>query len=180
MISDIGINFYPISDIRHPKIHKSAQWLRKQVSWVRILLMWKVFFGYRISEWTQSRYPNPSDIGMTVFQSDIFSSDIGITVHWQNVEVTNAEWTKRQMTKRRKTKRRMGQNIEWKKRWMGQKVEWKKRRMGQKAEWYKTLNGKNVEWKKRRMVQNVEWKNTECDKTSNEKTSNGTKCQKNG
>jgi hypothetical protein len=39
IISDIGINFYPISDIRHPKIHKSAQWLRKQVSWVRILLM---------------------------------------------------------------------------------------------------------------------------------------------
>jgi hypothetical protein len=30
--SDIGINFYPISDIRHPQIHKSAQWLRKQVS----------------------------------------------------------------------------------------------------------------------------------------------------
>jgi hypothetical protein len=32
ILSDIGINFYPISDIRHPKIHKSAQWLRKQVS----------------------------------------------------------------------------------------------------------------------------------------------------
>ncbi len=37
IISDIGINFYPISDIRHPKIYKSAQWLRKQVTWVRIL-----------------------------------------------------------------------------------------------------------------------------------------------
>jgi hypothetical protein len=32
IISDIGIYFYPIFDIRHPKIHKSAQWLRKQVS----------------------------------------------------------------------------------------------------------------------------------------------------
>ncbi len=31
IISDIGINFYAISDIRHPKIHKSTQWLRKQV-----------------------------------------------------------------------------------------------------------------------------------------------------
>jgi hypothetical protein len=39
IILDIGINFYPISDIRNPKIHKSAQWLRKQVSWVGILLM---------------------------------------------------------------------------------------------------------------------------------------------
>jgi hypothetical protein len=25
---DIGINFYPISDIRHPNILRSAQWLR--------------------------------------------------------------------------------------------------------------------------------------------------------
>jgi hypothetical protein len=39
IISDIGTNFYPISDIQHPKILKSAQWLRKQVSWVQILLM---------------------------------------------------------------------------------------------------------------------------------------------
>jgi hypothetical protein len=29
-ISDIGINFYPISDIRHPNILRSAQWLRSK------------------------------------------------------------------------------------------------------------------------------------------------------
>jgi hypothetical protein len=27
-ISDIGMNFHPISDIRRPDVHKSAQWLR--------------------------------------------------------------------------------------------------------------------------------------------------------
>ncbi len=79
IISDIGRNFYPISDIRHPKIHKSAQWLRKQVSWVGILLMWWIFFGYRISEWTQMAISEPFRYRNDSFQSDIFSSDIGTT-----------------------------------------------------------------------------------------------------
>jgi hypothetical protein len=30
IISDIGINFYLISDIRHPNIPKIAQWLRSK------------------------------------------------------------------------------------------------------------------------------------------------------
>jgi hypothetical protein len=28
IISNIGMNFHPKSDIRHPDVHKSAQWLR--------------------------------------------------------------------------------------------------------------------------------------------------------
>ncbi len=30
IISDIGINFYPLSDIRHSNILKIAQWLRSK------------------------------------------------------------------------------------------------------------------------------------------------------
>jgi hypothetical protein len=30
ILSDIRINFYPICDIRHPNIHKLAQWLKNK------------------------------------------------------------------------------------------------------------------------------------------------------
>ncbi len=68
----IGYRNKLLSDIRHPKIHKSAQWLRKQVSLVRILLMWLIFIGYRNG--LGCRYHRNDS-----YQSDIFSSDIGIT-----------------------------------------------------------------------------------------------------
>ncbi len=83
IISDIGINFYPISNVRHPNSIKLAQWLRSKAfacvnKSLRIVSYWcdKYFW---ISEWTQMsmselfRYRNDN------FQSDIFSSDIGIT-----------------------------------------------------------------------------------------------------
>jgi hypothetical protein len=31
IVSDIGINLCPICDVRHPDIHRSAQWLRGKV-----------------------------------------------------------------------------------------------------------------------------------------------------
>jgi hypothetical protein len=41
--------------------------------------MWKVLFGYRISEWTQMSILELFGYRNDSFQSDIFSSDIGIT-----------------------------------------------------------------------------------------------------
>ncbi len=86
IISDIGISFYPISEIRHPLIYSPAQRLRsKALACENKGLGFEscrcdnIRFGYWIPEWTQMsiselfRYRNDS------VQSNIFSSDIGIT-----------------------------------------------------------------------------------------------------
>jgi hypothetical protein len=73
--SDIGINFFPISYIRHPNIYKSAQWLRgKALAREKKGLEFRASgcenIGYRNG--LRCRYRNDS------FQNNIFSSDIGI------------------------------------------------------------------------------------------------------
>jgi hypothetical protein len=85
IISDIGINFYPVSDIRHHNIFSSAQRLKgKALAWERkglrsISSKCQIFFGYRISEWTQMSISELFQYRNDRFQSDIFSSNIGIT-----------------------------------------------------------------------------------------------------
>ncbi len=73
IISDIGINFYPICDIRHPNILKLAQWLKS-----------KAFFCER-----RVLGSNPADVKNMFLMSDIGMesdvdigtfSDIGMTV----------------------------------------------------------------------------------------------------
>ncbi len=85
IILDIGINFSPISNIRHPKIHKSKQWLRsKALVCENKGLGFESYkydkYSFDIGYWNglRCRYRNSSDIRMTVF-SLTFSSDIGIT-----------------------------------------------------------------------------------------------------
>ncbi len=86
IISDVRINFYPISDTRHPKIHKSAQWLRNKALVFENKCRgfescgcdkYFVDIGYRNG--LRCRCRNPSDIVMTVFSPTYFSSDITIT-----------------------------------------------------------------------------------------------------
>jgi hypothetical protein len=54
IVSDIGIKLYPISDIRHPKNQRSAQWLRSKAlaCETRVLrsYMEYVINNFRISE----------------------------------------------------------------------------------------------------------------------------------
>ncbi len=76
IISDIGINFYPISDIRHPNILMIAQWLRSKAITCENKGLGFEFYGCNIyfldigyRNGLRCRYRNSSDIGMTVFSS---------------------------------------------------------------------------------------------------------------
>ncbi len=75
------------------------------------------------------------------------------------------------------TKHRMEKTPNGTKRRMELTSNGTKGRMGQNIEWKKRPNGTKRRMEKHRMGQNVEWKNTEWDKMSNVKTSNGTKCR---
>jgi hypothetical protein len=79
IISNIGIKFYPISNIRHPNIPKLAQWLRSNAftcenkglgfesyGYDKYLLD----IGYRNK--LRCQYQNSSGIGMTVFSPTYF------------------------------------------------------------------------------------------------------------
>jgi hypothetical protein len=79
IILDIGINFYPISDIQYPNIHTLAQWLRsKAFAFENKCLGFKscrfdkYFLDIRYRNELRCRYWNPSDIGMTVFSPTYF------------------------------------------------------------------------------------------------------------
>ncbi len=63
IISDIGINFYPICDNRHPNILKLAEWLKS-----------KVFFCER-----RVLGSNPADVTIIFLISDVgMESDVDI------------------------------------------------------------------------------------------------------
>ncbi len=74
IISDIRINFDPISDIRHPNILMIAQWLRSENKGLGFKFYeFNIQFldiGYRNG--LRCRYRNSSDIGITVFSPTYF------------------------------------------------------------------------------------------------------------
>ncbi len=86
IISDIGINFYPISYIRHLNAYCQTQ----KLSFIALAYCFKgrgfesvsriiFFLQYRISEWALMSILEHFRYRNGVFQSDIFLSDIGIT-----------------------------------------------------------------------------------------------------
>jgi hypothetical protein len=81
IISDIGIKFYPISDIRHP--YHSSSVLKPSLTVTRVagsnLQGEMFFFQCRISELTLMSISEHFRYRNDVFQSDIFVFDIGIT-----------------------------------------------------------------------------------------------------
>ncbi len=86
ILSDIGINFYLISDIRLLNAYRQIQ----QLSVIALAhhskgrgfesASWNIFFlPYRISEWALMSIPKHFRYRNDIFQSDIFVSDIGAT-----------------------------------------------------------------------------------------------------